>query len=153
MPQRTLEAEAMPKRRRAILLVENDDNDLFFFRRALASCRFQGELKVVQSMAEAIDYMEGRNSFADRSYYPLPHLIVTDFKLPGQTGVEFIRWLKKNDRYKAIPLAMFSGSALPEDKKAALTSGAQAFFAKTGEFREMCQQVEELLKMMPAVET
>jgi CheY-like chemotaxis protein len=87
--------------------------------------------------------------YADRHYYPLPDLIVTDFKMRGQSGVEFLRWLRTEKSYAEIPVVMFSGTALPQDKAAALESGALAFFAKSGDFRTVCQNVEGILKYLP----
>jgi CheY-like chemotaxis protein len=142
----------MTKSRALILLVENDENDLFFFRRALAACEFHGDLRVVESMARAVDYLEGRGEFADRRYYRQPDLIVTDFKLPGQTGVEFVRWLRTKQSYEEIPIVMFSGTALPKDRDAALKEGVRAFFPKSGDFREVCQQMENILQFLPKKE-
>jgi CheY-like chemotaxis protein len=132
-----------------ILVLEDEENDLFFLRRALATCNFKGRLRVVQTMSQARDYLEGRGTYADRDYYPLPDLIVTDFKMKGPTGVEFLRWLQSEKVYAQIPVVMFSGTALPQDKAAALESGALAFFAKSGDFRTVCQSVEGILKYLP----
>ena len=131
-----------------ILLLENEENDVFFFRRALAACHFDGDVRIVETMAQARDYLEGVGEYRDRSYYRLPDLIVTDFKLPGQTGVEFLQWIAKRPEYKRIPVVMFSGSALPADRAAALTGGALAFFTKSGNFQEICECVESILKYM-----
>jgi CheY-like chemotaxis protein len=138
-----------PRNEPTILVLEDEENDLFFLRRALATCEFKGTVRVVQNISHARDYLEGRGTYADRHYYPLPDLIVTDFKMRGQTGVEFLRWLRTEKSYAEIPVVMFSGTALPQDKEAALQSGALAFFAKSGDFRTVCQNVEGILKYLP----
>ena len=132
-----------------ILVLEDEENDLFFLRRALATCDFKGCVRVVQTTSQARDYLEGRGTYADRNYYLLPDLIVTDFKMKGATGVEFLRWLRKEKIYAEIPVVMFSGTALPQDKAAALECGALAFFSKSGDFRTVCQSVEGILKYLP----
>src|SRR6185369_8749114 len=111
-----------------------DENDVFFFRRALQACHFQGTLRVVVSANEARDYLEGRVGYQDRRYFPLPDLIVTDFKMNGQTGVDFIQWARAQQHYAEIPLVMFSGSARRDDQESAIASGAVAFFSKSGDF-------------------
>src|SRR4051812_20805363 len=77
-----------------ILLLEHDEADIFFFRRALASLNFPGNVRVVYSVAEARDYLHGRGKYSDREYFPLPDLIVSDLKVPGRTGMEFLEWLR-----------------------------------------------------------
>lgn len=128
-----------------ILMLENDENDVFWFRRALTACGVEADLRIVQTVGQARDYLEGRGDFGDRSYYRLPDLIVTDFKMHGQTGVDFIRWLIQQSGYKEIPVVMYSGTALPHDKSAALESGARAFFQKSGEFKQVCESVRSIL--------
>lgn len=140
------------ERRPLILLLENDESDVFFFRRALSACKFEVDIRIVETVAQARDYLEGQGKFADRDYYARPDLIVTDFKMHGQTGVEFIRWLRQQKAYKEIPVVMYSGTALPGDKSAALESGALAFFAKSGDFREICERVSEMIKFLPRKE-
>ena len=129
-----------------ILLLENEENDVFFFRRALTACRIEADIRIVETVPEARRYLEGVGEFADRTYYRLPDLIVTDFKMHGQTGVEFIRWLRATPEYKEVPVVMYSGTALPQDKAAALESGALAFFSKSGDFGQVCQTVEAIMR-------
>jgi CheY-like chemotaxis protein len=70
---------------------------------------------------------------------------VTDFKMHGPTGLEFVRWLRQASEYKEIPVVMYSGTALPQDRSAALESGALAFFHKSGDFAEVCRSVAEIV--------
>ena len=131
-----------------ILLLENDENDVFWFRRALTACHIEADVRIVDNVMQARDYLEGRGEFGDRFYYRMPDLIVTDFKMHGQTGVEFIRWLRGQATYNVIPVVMYSGTALPKDMAAALEVGALAFFQKSGEFRRVCENVESILKFL-----
>jgi CheY-like chemotaxis protein len=131
-----------------ILLLENDENDVFWFRRALTACEVDADLRIVHNVMQARDYLLGRGAFSDRIYYRTPDLIVTDFKMHGQTGVEFIRWLRQESDYKEIPVVMYSGTALPQDKSAALESGALAFFQKSGDFKTVCDNISGIMQFM-----
>ena len=131
-----------------ILLLENEENDVFFFRRALSALDFRGQVRVVENSSQAREYLEGTGQFADRHYYPLPDLIVSDLKMPGQTGIEFLQWLRTHPHYQQIPFVMFSGSALPQDRDIALRDGAHAFFTKSGEFAVTRDRVREILRYL-----
>ena len=139
------------KRIPLILLLENDQNDLFWFRRALTACQVEADLRIVESVKQARDYLQGQGEFMDRTYYRMPDLIVSDFKMHGHTGVEFIRWLRQQSDYKEIPVVMYSGTALPQDKSAAMESGALAFFQKSGDFKTVCQNITEIVRYMKPV--
>lgn len=132
-----------------ILLVENDESDVFFFRRALNSLDFKGLVRVVESVSQARAYIQGTGEFSKRDYYPLPDLIVSDFKLSGETGMEFFRWLSAHPGYARIPFVLFTGSIAREEGEAALRTGARAFFAKCGNFTEMKQCVQGILQHLP----
>jgi CheY-like chemotaxis protein len=132
-----------------ILLVENEENDVFFFRRALSALNYQGHVRVVESVSQARAYLSGVGEFRNRSYYPSPDLIVSDFKLHGETGLEFFRWLKAHPGYAEIPFVLFTGSATREEGEAAMRTGARAFFTKCADFHDMKKCVEDMLEHLP----
>ena len=130
----------------AILLIEDDEADIFFFRRALSSCHFPGQVRVVANAWQARNYLEGNAEFKDRNYYPLPQLIVCDLHLPGATGVEFVKWLREHESLGKIPLIIWSGSMPEQQLNEALAAGASSVFRKTPEFSRLCDGVKTMLK-------
>lgn len=134
-----------------ILLLENGEDDVFFFRRALSALQFPGHLSVARNEREAREYMEGTGKYGDRRYSPLPDLIISDFSLPGKTGIEFLQWLRTQPQYNEIPFILFSGSASPTDREAALLNGAVTFFSKTGDFAIMRERVAQALAYLEQV--
>ena len=132
-----------------ILLLENDEHDVFFFKRALSSLRFDGQLRVVENVAQARHYIQGLGQFRDRQYYPLPDLVVSDMKMVGHTGLDFLQWLLRHSAHPEIPVVMLSGSATPSEHQAALAMGAKAFFRKTGNFVELRERIKRILEYLP----
>jgi CheY-like chemotaxis protein len=137
------------KKRRVILLVEDDEGDVFFFRRALTSCKFDGDVRVVENAWEARDYIEGRGRFSDRGYFALPDLIVSDLHLPGASGVDFVKWVREHPEYRSIPIIVWSGSRTGKELQNILAAGASAYQVKTPEFNALCQNVEAMLQHLP----
>lgn len=133
------------RREQTILLLEHDDADVFFFRRALTQLKFEGNVRVVATVGEARDYLLGRGSFANRRYYPLPDLIVSDFKVPGRNGFEFLQWLQSEPGFCEIPFVMYSGSANGSESDAVLASGARAFVRKELEFNAAVNSIQQML--------
>ncbi len=133
-----------------ILLVEDVDDDVFMFRRALAALSFQGELRVVETAREARAYFEGTGKYADRSYYPFPDLIVCDYRLRGETGAQFLSWLQTNPERGAIPFVLFTGSISIGTGETVVRAGARACFMKTGDIAMLKQSVAEMLQHIDA---
>ena len=132
-----------------VLLIENDEADIFLFRRALSQLNFKGDVRVVCSITEAKQYLEGHGQFQDRNYYRIPDLIVSDMHLPGASGNDFLEWLRRNSRFSCIPLVFLSGSFLPVDRSRAINLGPEGFFVKTGDIAAMRERVESILKFLP----
>ena len=132
-----------------ILLIENDEGDVFLFRRALSRVNYSGSVRVVGSVSEARAYLQGTGAFRDREYYPLPDLIVSDMNLPGPTGNDFLEWLRDDQRFAAIPLVFLSGSFQPSDKVRSTELGAESFFTKSGDIEKLVERVRNMLKFLP----
>ena len=64
-----------------ILLIEDDANDVFLFRRTLSKLGYHANVRVVASNGEARRYMLNQGEFASAAYYRRPDLIVSDFRL------------------------------------------------------------------------
>lgn len=136
--------------RPVILLLENDSNDVFLFRRALARLGYRGTVRTVTGLSEARSYLEGTGSYADHEYNPRPDLIVCDMALIGSTGNDFLEWFREQPPFREIPVVMLSGSALPTERTRAAELGARAFYQKTGDIAELTVRVGDALKHLPA---
>jgi len=132
-----------------ILLIENDEGDVFLFRRALSRLDYSGAVRVVGSVSEARSYLEGTGAFADRGYYPLPDLIVSDMNLAGQTGNDFLSWLREQEAFRHIPFVFLSGSFGPADRLRSTELNPSGFFTKSGDINRMVERVAAMLKFLP----
>lgn len=128
----------------AILMVEDDPNDVFMLRRALEKERLSFPIQVVQDGVEAIHYLEGRSPFSDRSQHPLPCLILLDLKLPRMNGLELLSWLRAHDDFKAVPVFMLTSSSEPQDRREAERFGVDAYRVKPVSFGELVQIAREI---------
>ena len=64
-----------------------------------------------------------------------PHLIFIDNGLAGITGHELISHLKQSERYKSIPVVLFSANS--EIEAMALTSSADGWLAKPFDIKDL----------------
>lgn len=142
---------ARVKRVPTILLIENDDNDVFFFRRALSRCNFPGNVRVVQTAWQARNYLEARGEFKDQEYFCIPDLIVSDLHLPGATGMEFVQWLREEPKLQHIPLIVWTGSMTAQALRDILAKGASGYQIKTPDFQQLCTAVDEMLKKLKPI--
>ncbi len=113
-----------------LLVVEDDENDIFFLKRAFDRSGVTNPLSIVQSGQEAIDYLRGENNFSDRTQYPFPAMVLLDLKLPCVNGIDVLRWIRKQPEYVGLPVIVLTSSTLKTDIEEAYASGANSYVVK-----------------------
>jgi two-component system phosphate regulon response regulator PhoB len=76
----------------------------------------------------------------------LPDLMILDWMLPGQSGMEWARRLKKDDRYSAIPIIMLTARTEEDDKIKSLDSGVDDHISKPFSSRELLARIRAVLR-------
>lgn len=75
-----------------------------------------------------------------------PDLIILDLMLPKMDGYKVCRMLKFDEKYKNIPIIMFTARAQESDKKMGEEVGADAYITKPFEPQALLDKIKELLK-------
>ncbi len=128
-----------------ILLIEDDPNDIFFFRRTLSKLGYHADVRVATSVGEAKRYMLNEGDFRDALYFRKPDLIVSDFKLAGDTALEFIRWLRSESHFAEIPVVMLSGAPSQMDPALFVGLTVKHFIRKTSDVAALGSNLQPLL--------
>ncbi|MDW7667173.1 MAG: phosphate regulon transcriptional regulator PhoB [Nitrosomonadaceae bacterium] len=76
----------------------------------------------------------------------LPALMLLDWMLPGMSGVEFARVLRRAARTKTIPIIMLIARAEESDKIAGLEIGADDYITKPFSPRELIARIKAVLR-------
>lgn len=113
-----------------ILLVEDNEDDVFLMRRALKAAQVANPLYVVEDGQEAIDYLSGTGEYSDRSAYPIPSLIFLDLKLPFLRGHEVLAWIRSQKELETVVVVVLTSSSEPADLKEAYRLGANSYVVK-----------------------
>src|SRR5690349_22042434 len=76
----------------------------------------------------------------------LLNLVLLDWMLPGMSGVEFARMLRRTTRTKTIPIIMLTARAEESDKVAGLEIGADDYITKPFSPRELLARIKAVLR-------
>ena len=129
-----------------VLVVEDDQHDAFFIKRALQKTRPDLSLQFVLDGEQALNYLDGHSKYADRATYPPPSLIFLDLKLPYFSGFQILEHIRSNPALAAIPVFVLTSSPEERDRRHALELGARAYLVKP----PTPQMLLEVLDPMPA---
>ena len=75
-----------------------------------------------------------------------PDLILLDWMLPGQSGLEFARRLKRDEYSRDIPIIMLTARVEEDDKVLGLDAGADDYITKPFSPRELIARIKALLR-------
>jgi two-component system phosphate regulon response regulator PhoB len=76
----------------------------------------------------------------------LPDLVLLDWMLPGTSGVEFARRLRREKTTAHLPIIMLTARAQEEDKVKGLDTGADDYVTKPFSPRELLARIKALLR-------
>ena len=112
---------------KTILLADDDDDDVFLFRNALAQIR--QDVKIITAR-NGVDCM---NLLMESS---LPDLIFLDINMPLKTGLECLEEIRKDDRLKKLKVVVLSTASTRDLVDTAYKKGANLYLRKSFSFEE-----------------
>lgn len=113
-----------------IILIEDNPIDTELAIKALRKAGAKGDIRVLSDGAEALDYFFGIGKFQGREIFELPRFVLLDLKIPKVSGLEVLDLIRANRYMNAIPVIVFSSSAVPSDIEEAYKKGANSYLVK-----------------------
>src|SRR5258708_6212967 len=117
---------------RTILIVDDEPAARYGLRRALESKYRVAEADSAETAREALTREQ-------------PDLVLLDVVLPGQSGIELLRWMREQG--SETPVLMVSALDTAKTAVEALQLGAADYLVKGFELEELRQRVATLLKL------
>ncbi len=113
-----------------LLLVEDNEDDVFLMQRAFEKSKLTLPMRVICDGQEALDFLKGAGQYSDRHEYPLPAAIFLDLKLPYIHGFEILKWIRQDAATRNIPVYVLTSSLEERDRRQAIELGAQDYLVK-----------------------
>ncbi|MGQ0578329.1 MAG: phosphate regulon transcriptional regulator PhoB [Betaproteobacteria bacterium] len=76
----------------------------------------------------------------------IPDLVLLDWMLPGQSGIDLARRLRADKRTRAVPIIMLTARSDEQDKLTGLDSGADDYITKPFSPRELNARIKAVLR-------
>ncbi|HVO95805.1 MAG TPA: response regulator [Terriglobales bacterium] len=115
---------------RSLLLVEDNEDDVFLMKRALKEAHVMNPLYVVVDGQEAVDYLAGKGRFTDRKRYPLPAVVFLDLKLPYISGHDVLAWIRGQKEHESLVVIVLTSSNEASDLSRCYSLGANSYLVK-----------------------
>jgi CheY-like chemotaxis protein len=126
-----------------ILLVEDDPKDVELTLTALEDYNLANEVVVAPDGEEALDYLYCREKYQSRASEN-PAVLLLDLKLPKVDGLEVLKQIKSDDKFRMIPVVVLTSSHEEKDMVASYKLGVNAYVVKPVDFHEFVNAIKEL---------
>ena len=127
-----------------ILLVEDNRDDEELTRLALEDSNVLNNLVVVHDGQEALEWIFCTGKYAERNPCVLPSLVLLDLKLPKIDGLEVLRQVRADERFRTLPVVVLTTSREERDVVESYHLGVNAYVVKPVAFREFMDAVKNL---------
>jgi CheY-like chemotaxis protein len=127
-----------------LLIVEDNEDDLFLLTRALERAHVANPVTSVRSGAELTKYLMGIGQFPDRKNHPLPGVIFLDLRLRDMQGTDVLRFLGGQKDLSAIIVIVWTTVIGPRDAVEIRELGIKCFVAKPPTLELLNQTVHGL---------
>ncbi|MDR2784990.1 MAG: response regulator [Treponema sp.] len=120
--------------RKKILIVDDEQLNLDFFDVMLSKLGF-----IVEKAGDGLEALEKVKQFH-------PDLIILDNIMPKMSGWEVTKTLKKDAKYREIPIIMFSALGDVKDKVEGFELGVDDYITKPFNFSEVLARIRAVLR-------
>ena len=125
------------KKLKSILLVEDDEDDQFFFIEAMSKIENATLYAIAKNGKEALNCLENSST--------LPDIIFMDINMQVMNGIECLTLIMKNPLICTIPVVMLTTSSA--QKELAHTLGAKAYIKKPWDGKLLYTQIEQMINL------
>lgn len=132
-----------PSKKCYLLYAEDDRDDFESLEDALLQLTDRFQLVHARNGAEILSMLEN-------NYLPqLPQLIVLDLNMPVMDGKSVLLWLKGDERFRDIPVMVFTTSSREDDVKLCQTHKC-TFFRKPTLYRDLLHVAQTMMDICTA---
>jgi CheY-like chemotaxis protein len=128
-----------------LLLVEDSEDDAYFFQRTLRKSGLGFVVHHVTNGAEAVNFLRD----ALESKEPLPQVILLDLKMPVMNGFEVLEWMRTQVFPAEMRVIVLSGSDHQKDKDRAAQLGVNDYLMKPARIDDLKRFIMDICPAGP----
>ncbi len=129
-----------------IFLIEDDQDDQYMFKMILAELGFDYDLVCFENGLEAYEFLTKATFSESSDQKTQPDIILLDLNLPVWDGKKTLSVLKKDLRFQAIPIIIYTTSKSEHDITECYSLGANSYISKAAEYDLLQIQIKTICR-------
>jgi len=123
-----------------ITLADDDEDDRMFFTDAFDELKINTVVNTVNDGVALMNFLNDSESI-------LPNIIFLDLNMPLKSGIECLKEIKAEPRFKDIVIAIYSTSSSEEDIENTFVLGANIYIKKPSNFGKLKEVLSEVVTL------
>lgn len=115
-----------------ILLADDDECDRLLFGEVFQEMKGLHSIQMVHNGLELMEYLTAKETV-------LPHFIFLDLNMPYKNGLDCLKEIRVDEKFKEIYIAVYSTSAAEKDIEETFYNGANHYIKKPNTFAMLKQ--------------
>lgn len=121
-----------------ITLADDDEDDRLFFTDAFEELKINTTVNTVNNGRELLNFLNHPDTI-------LPSIIFLDLNMPILNGIESLKEIKLNDKFKDIVIAIYSTSSSDQDVEDTFVLGANIYIKKPSNFNSLKKVLSDIV--------
>jgi two-component system, response regulator len=129
---------------KTILLVDDNQDDVFLTLRALKKSNIANEVIVAKDGVEALDYLFGTGEHSGRDLRQMPVVTLLDLNMPRMNGHQVLKKIRGNPLTRLLPVVILTASKEETDIFKSYELGSNAYIRKPVDFIQFAEAIKQL---------
>lgn len=113
-----------------ITLADDDEDDRLFFTDAFEELKINTIVNTVNNGRELLNFLNHPKTV-------LPNIIFLDLNMPILNGIDCLKEIKQDEKFKDIAIAIYSTSSSDQDVENTFVLGANIYIKKPSNFNDL----------------
>ena len=110
-----------------ILLVEDNEGDVFLTKKAFMKAKVANDIRVASDGEVAMNMLHRKEGYADA---PRPDIVLLDINLPKKDGKQVLAEMKQDEELRRIPVVILTSSRAEQDVLKSYDLHASSYIVK-----------------------
>lgn len=123
-----------------VLLADDDPDDRLFFKYAIEELKIKTVVTTVNDGVELMNYLKQPDVV-------LPHVVFLDLNMPRKGGMECLKEIRSDKKFKDLSIAIYSTSGSEKDIEESFVLGANIYIKKPNDFNSLKKILAEVINI------
>ena len=125
-------------------VVEDNEDHFLLLEHALKKAAVSNPIRWSKTGEDAVAYLSAGGQYSNLAEFPVPALVLLDLNLPGRSGFDVLKWIRRHPGLKVLRVVVLTSSELDKEIQMAYEFGANAFLTKPVDLETLVEMVKVL---------